>query len=321
MSKAFERVWHKYLLSKLPSYGFHPSLCTFISSFLSDRSISAVVDGHCSSPKSINSGVPQGSVLSPTLFLLFINDLLSCTHSNLHTYADDVTLHYSTTFDHRPTLQELNHSKLEAARRLTSDLTIISDWGRRNLVCFNASKTHFLHLSTQQSLPDNYPIFFEHTQLFPSSTINIFGLFFSHNLNWKSHLSSITKSASSRLGVLYRLQHFFFPQQMLTIYNCLVRPCMEYASHTWGDSIHTVLLDRVESKDFRHIGSLPLTDCLLRLKSRRTVASLSIFYRCFHAYCSSELANCMPPPPLPRLRRTRLSIFAHPYSIQTPYMS
>ena len=74
ISKAFDRVWHKALLSKLPSYGFCPSLCSFISSFLSGRSIAAVVDGHCSSLKSIKSGVPQGSVLSLTLFLLFIND-------------------------------------------------------------------------------------------------------------------------------------------------------------------------------------------------------------------------------------------------------
>ncbi len=66
ISKAIDRVWHKSLLSKLPSYRFCPSLCTFISNFLSGPSISVVVDGYCSKPKSINSGVPQGSVLSPT---------------------------------------------------------------------------------------------------------------------------------------------------------------------------------------------------------------------------------------------------------------
>ncbi len=67
ISKAFDRVWHKCLLSKLPSFGFYPSFCSFISSFLSGRSISAAVDRHCSSPKPINSGVPHGSVLLPTL--------------------------------------------------------------------------------------------------------------------------------------------------------------------------------------------------------------------------------------------------------------
>ncbi len=67
ISKAFDRVWHKALLSKLPSYRFYFALCSFLSNFLSGRTVAAVVDGHCSTPKPINSGVPQGSVLSPTL--------------------------------------------------------------------------------------------------------------------------------------------------------------------------------------------------------------------------------------------------------------
>ncbi len=96
ISKAFDRVWNKALLSKLHSYGVYPSLCSFLSSFLSGRSISAVVYGHCSTSKPINSSVPQGTVLSPTLFLLFINDLLSLTNCPIHSYADDTNLHYST---------------------------------------------------------------------------------------------------------------------------------------------------------------------------------------------------------------------------------
>ncbi len=93
---------------------------------------------------------------------------------------------------------------------------------------------------------------------------------------------------------------------------------MEYACHVWGGSTHTALLDRAESKAFRLISSPPLTSFFLPLKSRRNVASLSIFYRYFHAHCSSELANCMPPL-LPRPRCTRLSSQAHSYTVQTPY--
>src|ERR1700755_2723536 len=93
------------------SFGIYPSLCDLLSDFLSGRSIAAVVDVHRFSFKSINSGVPHGSVLSPTLFLLFINDLLSVTSSPIHSYADDSTLHYSFQFEKRPTQQQLIDSK------------------------------------------------------------------------------------------------------------------------------------------------------------------------------------------------------------------
>src|ERR1044072_9277086 len=101
-SKAFDRVWHASLLSKPPSFGFPPSLCLLLFSFLLDRSISALVDGATSSCFSVNCGVPQGSVLSSTVFLLFINDLLNCTSNSVHSYADDSTLHSSTHFKSAP---------------------------------------------------------------------------------------------------------------------------------------------------------------------------------------------------------------------------
>ena len=108
ISEAFNRVWHKSLTSKLPSYGFYPSRCTFISNFLSDRSVAAVVNGHSSSPKTINSYVPQDSVLSSTLFLLFIYDILNLTHYPIHSYTDDTTLHFSTSYNRRHIQQEIN---------------------------------------------------------------------------------------------------------------------------------------------------------------------------------------------------------------------
>ena len=102
ISKAYDRVWHKFSISKLPSYGFYLSLCTFTFSFLSDRVIAAVVDSHCSSPKAINSGVPQGFVLSPILFQLFIYGFLNLTQCPIHSYTDDTTLHFSPSYNRHP---------------------------------------------------------------------------------------------------------------------------------------------------------------------------------------------------------------------------
>ncbi|KAL7637445.1 UNVERIFIED_CONTAM: hypothetical protein RMT77_012173 [Armadillidium vulgare] len=180
ISKAFDRVWYKALISKLHSFGIYPSLCDLLSNFLSGRSIAAIVDGHRSSYKSINSGVPQGSVLSKTLFLNSINDLLSITLSPIHSYADDSTLHYSVQFERRPSQQQLIDSRKMALEQLTSDLSRISNWGREN------------------------------TQLKPSSVLNILGVSFSSELSWKDHIISLSKQASKRLGVLRRLRSFFY---------------------------------------------------------------------------------------------------------------
>ena len=92
ISKAFDRVWHKGLLAKLPMFGLHHTLIKWISSFLSDRSIAIRVDGYISNPHSINSGVPQGSAISPVLFILLINDLLSSSSSSIFSFADDTYL-------------------------------------------------------------------------------------------------------------------------------------------------------------------------------------------------------------------------------------
>ena len=92
VSKAFDRVWYKGLLAKLPLFGLHYTIIKWISSLLSDRSIAIRVDVYLSKPHSINSGVPQGSVISPVLFILVINDLLSSTSYKIFSFSDDTYL-------------------------------------------------------------------------------------------------------------------------------------------------------------------------------------------------------------------------------------
>ena len=314
ISKAFDRVWHKALLSKLPSYGFTPSLCNLISSFLSDRSISVVVDGATSNAFPISSGVPQGSVLSPTLFLLFINDLLQTPSCPTHSYADDSTLHKSSSFPSQPSTHCRIQSRLSLSNAINADLDRVLDWGSRNLVNFNASKTTFLPISLS-NLPHNLSISFDNSEIPPLDSINILGLEINNKMSWKDHIVGLARSASKKLGILFRFRRFFSSEQLLQIYVGLVRPCMEYCSHIWGGSPYTSLLDRVESKAYRLINKSSLTSNLDSLKLRRKVASLSIFYRFYFGRCSTELQSIIPPP-LPRPRNTRQASHSHPYCVE-----
>ena len=93
ISKAFDRVWHAGLLHKLKSYGISGQIFGLISSFLSNRWLRVVLDGKSSQEYPVNAGVPQGSILCPTLFLLYINDLPDDVICNIAIYADDATLY------------------------------------------------------------------------------------------------------------------------------------------------------------------------------------------------------------------------------------
>ena len=135
VSKAFDRVWHTDLLQKLKSYGIPGQIFGLISSFLSNRQLWVVLDGKSSKKYPANAGVPQGSILGPTLFLIYINDLPDDDFSNIVIYADDTTLY--SKCDQASDLWQ----QLELASELESDLRDTVDWGRKWLVDFNAEKT------------------------------------------------------------------------------------------------------------------------------------------------------------------------------------
>ena len=129
ISKAFDRVWHKALLAKLPAYSFTPSFFKLISNFLSNHFISVVVDGATTASFPVSSGVPQGSVFSPTLFFLSINDLLQASASNVHSFANDSTLQKSSSFQCQPSSNARSQPRLAMSSTTNSDLQSISEWG------------------------------------------------------------------------------------------------------------------------------------------------------------------------------------------------
>ena len=316
ISKAFDRDWHKGLLAKLPMFGLHNNLIKWIASFLSNRSLAIRVDGFLSEPHSINPGAPQGSVISPVLSILFINDLLSCTSSSVYSFTDDTYL--SSSFSSNPpNLSQSNVSSYfnTSASLLTNDLSTIEMWGNDNRVKFNHGKTTQVVISRKHHrvFP---PVFMSGHELDISSSFTQLGLSVSSNLSWKTNNHSTAKHASQKLGFLSRARGFFSPSQLLTIYKSQIRPSLEYCSHVWDgaprSSLH--LLDKVQSKAIRLINNQSLTKSLQSLSHRRLVADLSIFYRYFHGHCSLKIKSIIPDP-LKHVRPTRSFTQSHPFQV------
>ena len=138
ISKAFDRVWHAGLLHKLKFYRISGQIFGLVSSFPSNRQLWVVLDGKSSQEYPVNAGVPQGSILGPTLFLLYINDLPDDVICNIAIYADDTTLY--SKCDQASDLWQ----QIELASELESDLQDTVDWGRKWLVDFNAEKTQLV---------------------------------------------------------------------------------------------------------------------------------------------------------------------------------
>ena len=176
ISKAFDRVWYAGLLHKLKSYGISGQIFGLISAFLSNRQLRVVLYWKSSQKYSVNARVPQGSILGPTLFLLYINDLPDDLICSIVIYADDSTL-YSKCDQASDLMQQL-----ELASELESDLRDTVDWGRKWLVDFNAGKTQ-LGLFDRSKNTGATDVKMDGSVLEEKTSFKMLGLTFSYKLD------------------------------------------------------------------------------------------------------------------------------------------
>ena len=175
ISKAFDKVWHAGLLHKLKSYG----IFGLISSFLSNRQLRVVPNGKSSQKYPVNAGVPQDSIVGPTLFLLYINDLPDDVICDIVIYADDTTLY--SKCDRASDLWQ----QLELAAELESDLRDTVDWGKKWLVDFNAGKTQLVSFDWSNN-NGSIDVKMGGSILEEKSSFKMLGLTFSSKLDWGS---------------------------------------------------------------------------------------------------------------------------------------
>ena len=289
-SKAFDRVWHTDLLHKPKSYGISGQIFGRISSFRSNRRLRMVLNGKSSQEYPVNAGVPQGSILGPTLLLLYINDLPDDVICDIAIYADGTTLYSKCDL-----VSDL-WQQLELASELESDPRDTVDLDKKWLVDFNAGKTQLVSFYCCNN-NGSVDVKMDGSVLEEKSSFKMLGLTFSSKLDWGSYIISIAKTPSKKIGALIRSMKFVSPEVALYLYKSTIHPCMEYCCHVWaGDpSCYLELLDKLQKWIWRIVGP-SIAASLEPLAHRRNVASLSLFYRYYFGRCSSEPAQLVPLP-------------------------
>ena len=240
-SKAFDTVPHEHMLGKLSFYGIKGPVLKWIAAFLCDREQCVVVDGKKSSQVSVDSGVPQGSVLGPLLFLLHINDLPSVVTSQVRLFADDCLLY-------RP-IQSVDDQ--EALQR---DLAALELWGDTWGMRFNAKKCNMMTIARARH-PRTHLYSLNNHILQTVAQEKYLGITISNDLNWSAHINNITNKSNSKLGFLRRnLKRC--PQKLKEIaYITLVRSTLEYAGSVWDPRLakDRQSLEKIQRKAARFV--------------------------------------------------------------------
>ena len=270
-----------------------------------------VLDGKSSQEYPVNAGVPQGSILGPTLFLLYINGLPDDVICDIAIYVDDTTL--NSKCDQASDLWQ----QLELASELESDLRDAVDWCKKWLVDFNAGKTQLVSFDRSNN-NGSIDVKMAGSILEEKSSFKMLGLTFSFKLDWGSYIISIAKTASKKIGAFIRSMKFLSPEVALYLYKPTIRPCMEDCCNVWAGapSYYLDLLDKLQKRICRIVGP-SLAASLEPLTHHRNVASLSLFYRYYFGICSSELAQVLPLP-FSRGMSTRYSDRLHDFSDTIP---
>ena len=224
LKKAFDTVNHKILLQKLNKLGINGANLAWVDNYLSDRCQATLANGVLSNTKTVNCGVPQGSVLGPLLFLVYVNDIGNIFNfSNHYLYADDTVIFRSG----------LNID--EIVNELQRDLCDFGTWCKSNKLTINTKKSNFVIYGTNQKINriGNCKLSLQNDQLTRSQSYKYLGVFLDSRLNFNTHIDNCSKIVSHKLYILSKIRHFITENTSTRIYKSMIALLIDY-----GDIIY-----------------------------------------------------------------------------------
>jgi hypothetical protein len=281
--KAFDTLNHNILSNKLQYYGVRGAALDWFRSYLTNRKQCVYLNGVYSSFKPIDCGVPQGSILGPLLFILYINNIIACSSVlNLILFADDTNLFYS------------NANICELVKIVNEELLKLSDWFRANKLSLNAKKTSFMMFGNKHILNDQLLFKLDGCILERTPCTKFLGVYLDEKLKWTQHLIHIAAKISRGLGVMGRMRKILPQNVVSTLYFSLIYPYLIYCCVIWGGASATALhkLEVLQNRAVRIItlspfrsSASPLYKQLLLLKfcDIRKLQIVQFMFRCQHS--------------------------------------
>ena len=240
--KAFDKVPHGKLMSKVRALGIGGKVADWIQNWLSGRKQRVVVNGTASRWSSVTSGVPQGSVLGPLLFIIYINDIDIGLLSKVSKFADDTKL-------------GANVSSPEGVQQLQADLQKLGEWSEKWQMPFNLGKCKVMHIG-HANPRSNYSLL--GSDIEATDLEKDLGVLISSDLKFSKQCTEVEKKAQRLLGYIKRQFQFRNKEIVLTLYNSLIRPHLEYAVQFWSPTLRKDIerLERVQARATKLIPSI-----------------------------------------------------------------
>ena len=298
ISGAFDTVWHRRLLSKCRALGLSGKLISWLTSYLLNRTQVVGINGIFSGPVELGAGVPQGSILGPTLFQIYIDDLCEEMSSQPLLFADDCTLVIGIAG---------KNQRINARAVLQRDLDSCCKWAEVNQMTFAAHKTQVITFSRKKDAHSQtvVPLRMLGTELEEVRSIKLLGVTFDDQGSNKDHIKERVANTAKLLGLLRRQSPFLSESARYHVWIACMRPVMEYCSPIFAGA-PAGLLDSMERLQRRAARLFPSKAHLLDpISIRREVAGLSQLHRIVHGTAPSMVRNLIKPVPFTNLRTTR----------------